>query len=159
MPLPALLQIIDALLPASFDDFLSQILPCPEGCYFGARKGIQCLDIAHGLQTIIEKELDSLGAASLVQADIERYYDSLPVLRINWWLIHHGVPKAHAMCLLRHQMCPQVIFDAAKWLPTSDVEISEALHAAGSQGFWFVFQVRTLPFSGFKAGDYMVFAR
>ena len=47
MPLPALLQIIDVLLPASLDDFLNKILPCPEGCYLGARKGIKCLDIVH----------------------------------------------------------------------------------------------------------------
>ena len=73
----ALLHIIDVLLLASPGNFLNTALPCHKGCYVGARPRIQCLDIAHGLQTVVEKGLDSLGAASLAQAEITRYYDSL----------------------------------------------------------------------------------
>ena len=104
----ALLHIIDVLLLASLWNFLNTALPCHKGCYVGARPRIQCLDIAHGLQTVVEKGLDSLGASSLAQAEIKRYYDSLLVLRIIRLFIYSGVPKAHAMCFFRHQMCPQV---------------------------------------------------
>ena len=89
------------MLLESLDNFLNAALPCPEGCYTGARPGIQCLDIAHGLQTVVEKVLDSLGAAALAHADIERYYDSVFVLLIIRWFMYRRDPKAPATLLLR----------------------------------------------------------
>ena len=76
--------------------------------FIGGFEGTQCLDIAHGLQTVIEKGLDNFGAAAMAQADIEKYYDSLPVLRIARWLVSNGTPAYHAACLVRHQMCPRI---------------------------------------------------
>ena len=109
LPLPSIMQILDVLLPSYIEDFVSRALPTIPECFVGARPGTQCLDIAHGLQTIIEKGLDNFGAAAVAQSDIEKYYDSLPVLRVVRWLIAHGVPSSLATCLTRHQMCPHVI--------------------------------------------------
>ena len=39
---------------------------------------------------------------------MEKYYDSLFILRIIRWLILHGASQADAACSLGHQMCPQV---------------------------------------------------
>ena len=125
MPLPAVLQVLDALLPASFENLMNQALPTVPECFIGARPGTQCLDIAHGLQTIIEKGLDKFGAAAVAQADIEKYYDSLPTLRIARWLIAHGAACSHAACLIRHQMCPHVI------LKCGDVEVEIANRTVG----------------------------
>ena len=40
------------------------------------------------------------------QADIDKYYDSLPVLRIIHWMLARGVDRSVLVCILRHQMCP-----------------------------------------------------
>ena len=109
LPLPSVMQVLDVLLLDSFDDLLSTLLPEAPGCFIGARPRTQCLDIAHGLQTVIEKGLDNSGAAAIAQADIEKYYDSLPVLRIARWLVDHGVSAHHVACLVRHQMCPGIV--------------------------------------------------
>ena len=50
-----------------------------------------------------------MGAAAIAQADIEKYYVSLLVLRVVRWLIARGAFAAHATCVIRHQMCPKVI--------------------------------------------------
>ena len=96
LPLPAVMQVLDVLLPAAVEDHVSRVLPAVPECFVGARPRTQCLDIAHGLQTVIEKGLDNFGGAAVAQADIEKYYDSLPVLRIARWLIAHGTPPSHA---------------------------------------------------------------
>ena len=88
---------------------LLQQLPIVDECFVGARPHTQCLDIAHGLQSVIEKGVDSFGNAAVAQYDIKKYYDSLPVLRIVLWLISRGAQRGHAVCLLRHQMCPVVL--------------------------------------------------
>ena len=109
LPLPSVMQVLDAVLLDAYENLLSVILPAVPGCFVGARPRTQCLDIAHGLQTVIEKGLDNFGAAAVAQADIEKYYDSLPVLRIARWLVSNGTPACHAACLVRHQMCPRIV--------------------------------------------------
>jgi hypothetical protein len=86
-----------------------ELLPSVPECFIGAVPGTQCLDVAHGLQSVIEKGLDNFGAAAVAQSDIEKYYDSLPMLRIIRWLTSRGVPAPLAACALRHQMCPTVV--------------------------------------------------
>jgi hypothetical protein len=109
LPLPATMQLMDVLLPQFFDSQLVRHLPSIPGCFTGARPRTQCLDIAHGLQMVIEKGLDDFGNAALAQCDIEKYYDSLPTLLIMQWLVDKGAEPAHAACLVRHQMCPKVV--------------------------------------------------
>jgi len=109
LPLPSFMQVIDVVLPLSLESKISEVLPNLPECFVGARPKTQCLDVAHGLQSVIEKGLDDFGASAVAQCDIEKYYDSLPVLKIMWWLVDNGVAPGHAACLVRHQMCPQVV--------------------------------------------------
>ena len=109
LPLPAIMQVLDVILSIAMQTEVDALLPGVPECFVGARPKTQCLDVAHGLQAVIEKGLDRFGNAAVAQCDIEKYYDSLTVLRIIRWLISKGVPHSHAACLLRHQMCPRVI--------------------------------------------------
>ena len=88
---------------------MRELLPPVPECFVGAIPGTQCLDAALGLQSVIEKGLDNFGAAAVAQSDIEKYYDSLPILRIMRWLTSRGVPANAAACAVRHQMCPTVV--------------------------------------------------
>ena len=75
--------------------------------------------MAHGLQFIIEKGLDDFGRGAIAQADIEKYYDSLPVLSIIRWLCNNGLDHGTAASILRHQMCPKIILACG----TADIPI------------------------------------
>jgi hypothetical protein len=109
LPLPAVMQILDVLIPSALEVHVRRLLPSVPECFVGAVSGTQCLDVAHGLQSVIEKGLDNFSAAAVAQSDIEKYYDSLPVLRIMRWLTSRGVPAPLAACAVRHQMCPAVV--------------------------------------------------
>jgi len=109
LPLPAVMQILDVLIPSCLERHVRELLPSVPECFVGAVPGTQCLDIAHGLQSVIEKGLDNFGAAAIAQSDIEKFYDSLPILRIMRWLTSRGVPANAAACAVRHQMCPTVV--------------------------------------------------
>ena len=76
LPLPAVMQILDVLIPSTLESHVRTLLPCVPECFIGAVPGTQCLDVAHGLQSVIEKGLDNFGAAAVAQSDIEKYYDS-----------------------------------------------------------------------------------
>ena len=108
LPLPAVMQVMDSVLLLACQGWVDAALPEVPECFVGARPRTQCLDIARGLQSVIEKGIDNFGQSAIAQADIERYYDSLPSLRIARWLGAHGVPVEMAACLLRHQMLPKV---------------------------------------------------
>ena len=112
LPLPALLQVADALLPILLERHLTTVLPSAPGCLVAGRPFTQVLDITHGLQSVLEKGLDEFGAAAVAQCDIQQYYDSLPLLRIFLWLIDKGVPAILVAAALRHQVCPQVVLVA-----------------------------------------------
>jgi hypothetical protein len=79
------MQVLDVLLAQLLNPCIVKLLPATPECFIGTRPKTQCLDIAHGLQTVIEKGLDLHEAAAVAQSDIEEYYDSLPMLRIAAW--------------------------------------------------------------------------
>ena len=108
MPLPSLMQLIDTWVPILLHDFLASVLPSVPECFVGARPRTQCPDIAHALQSVMEKGLDDHSNAAVAQRDIEKYYDSLPVLLLVQWLVDRGLSINLALCLLRHQLCPLV---------------------------------------------------
>ena len=58
LPLPAVMQMLDVLIPRAAEEFVSNILPPVPECFIGARPETQCLDIAHGMQFVLEKGLD-----------------------------------------------------------------------------------------------------
>jgi len=107
--MPAVMQVLDVILAGYFNGFLSTVFPEIPGCFVGARPKTQCLDIAHGLQSVIEKGLDDFGRSAVAQSDIEKFYDSLPCLQVAQWLVAKGADEKHVACLLRHQMCPRVV--------------------------------------------------
>ena len=109
LPLPSVMQILDVVLPSSLEPYVNMLLPPVPDCFIGARPKTQCLDIAHGLQSVLEKGLDKFGDAAVAQCDIEKFYDSLPVLLIMRWLVSRGVPASRVACVVRHQMCPRVV--------------------------------------------------
>ena len=109
LPLPAFMQVLDAILAQLLNPCIDELLPATPESFIGARPKTQCLEIAHGLQSVIEKGLDLHGAAAIAQSDIEKYYDSLPMLRIAAWLTERGVSPELVACYVRHQMCPQIV--------------------------------------------------
>ena len=108
LPLRAVMQVVDVLLPRVLSQLVEDACPAIPGCFVGARPGTQSLDIAHGLQSIIEKGLDDKGHAAIAQADIEKYYDSLDALLLVQWLLQNGTPLPLCSSILRHQMLPQL---------------------------------------------------
>ena len=73
-----------------------------------ARPKTQILDIAHGLHLALEKALDDHSRGAVAQADIEKYYDSIRLLRVVRGLVSKGCPVGLAACALRQQMVPHV---------------------------------------------------
>ena len=92
--------------------YFATILPKVPECFVGARRFTQVLDVAHGIQSVIEKGLDDFGAAACAQCDIQQYYDSLPIGLIFEWLVLNGLPGVLAAALVRLQLCPQVALHA-----------------------------------------------
>ena len=46
--------------------------------------------------------------ACVAQADVRKYYDSLPMLRLLYWLLHKGADKTRVMACMRHQLMTQI---------------------------------------------------
>ena len=82
LPLPSVLSGFDCLLCSYWGPVIDNLFPDVPSIFSGARPHTQTLDIMHGLQGVIEKGLDLHGHAAIAQMDVNRYYDSIPVLRI-----------------------------------------------------------------------------
>ena len=104
LPQPALMTIVDAMIASKLNTQIDEVLPSLDGCVVGARPKTQCLDIAHGLQSVIEKGLDDQGSGAVAQCDIQCYYDSLPALKIARWMLTAVIAPSLVACALRHQM-------------------------------------------------------
>ena len=66
------------------------------------------MDIAHTIQLGVEKKMGSKSHGGVVQGDIERYYDSINVIRSCRRLIEAGVHPGHVAASCRLQSLPQV---------------------------------------------------
>lgn len=107
LPLVAVMQVLDVIVSGMLEKHIAAVLPGVPECFIGAQPKTQTLDIALGLQSVIEMGLDDFGAAAVAQCDIEKYYDSIPVLII-------------AQCIIRHQMCSSSTLQAG----SQEVQIS-----------------------------------
>lgn len=58
---------------------------------------------------LIEKGMDSHSLGAVGQCDLEKYYDSIPCLRVLHWAVAHGLSPIDAACMLRHQMLCTVV--------------------------------------------------
>ena len=78
LPLPAVLQVIDVLVNDIVIGFVCRAFPAVDGTFIGARPQTQALDIAHGLQSVVEKELDNKSEGAVAQMDIQSYCAGCP---------------------------------------------------------------------------------
>ena len=88
---------------------VSSLLPTTRGFFVGGRRGTQPLDIGHAAALLVEKGLDMGSQASIAQADVKSYFDSLPLLKIMHWLLVLGVDLALLTAILRAQLLTTVI--------------------------------------------------
>ena len=108
IPLSSLMQFFDAFLACRLDASMVHLVDQPRGVFIGGVPRTQGLDIALGLQTVMEKALDKRSEGGIAQADIAQYYDSLPVIKVARWLEAQGACHAFVAALVRHQMLPQL---------------------------------------------------
>ena len=109
LPLPAVLQIVDAALSHYLLSRLdSHFLPQP-GCWAGARPGTQALDIARSLNLTLEEGMDCKSEAAIAQEDIRTFYDTMRTLWIARWAGDNCMSPPAAACLLRFQMLPRAV--------------------------------------------------
>ena len=108
LPPPAFMQVMDVLLPRLLAQFLDDACSPIPGCFVGARPGTQTLDIAHGLQSIIEKGLDDKATQKLHRPTSRKFLGSLDVLLVAQWLQQRGARLPLCSGIVRHQMLPQV---------------------------------------------------
>ena len=104
IPPCALLKLLDNLLARALSDRLSRPLPKIPGCLVGARKFTQTRDLSMGAQLLVEKGLDTHSNAAFAQADVARYFDSLPLLLIVFWLLSYKVERSLLAAIVRHQL-------------------------------------------------------
>jgi len=52
---------------------------------------------------LLEKGIDNKSHCAIAQADIAKYYDSLPLFKLSTWLLLKGVPACLVAACLRHQ--------------------------------------------------------
>ena len=109
LPLPAVLTVADAIVASVMHDLIDVCCPPPSGVMFGARKGIQVLDIAHAAQLHLQKGGDNYGIAGLAQGDVATYYDSVNCLQIAHWLLAKGMSIFWVSAFLRLQLLPHVV--------------------------------------------------
>ena len=104
----SILRLMDLVLAINLEHKLRVLLPCIPGCFIGAQRHTQCLDIAHGAALLIEKSLDCRSEGCFAQADIKCYFDSLPMLSISRWLVRQGVDVFLVAAIGRHQLLSTV---------------------------------------------------
>ena len=109
VPMSSCVRLLDRVLSLELEVHINGILPCIPGFFVGAQRHTQCLDIAHGAALFIEKALDSHSEGSIAQADLRRYFDELPTLRILRWLIKQGVDRGLVAAIGRLQLLTTIV--------------------------------------------------
>ena len=81
LPLPSMLQIVDALLAGIIHDACAAWWPQRDEIFHGGGRGTQVLDVSASCALVLEKGMDMRSCAALGQADIENFYDRInPIL-------------------------------------------------------------------------------
>ena len=103
LPLPSVLQHLDAMLAHAVHESLSS-MPClPRAVWFGGAPGSQCMDVSWTVQVAAEKMLDSRSTGAIASAGTARFYDSIPLIRLCRALTSIGIlPALVAVILLMH---------------------------------------------------------
>ena len=108
LPLPAVLQVLDALLFVLLHPFIVSLLPQQDGCWIGGLPRTQPLEITHCMSMIIEKGLDMESTGAVGTQDVRQYFDSVWLHLIYEWLVSKSVPINYCGEFLRHQLLPGV---------------------------------------------------
>lgn len=101
-------QLLDVVLSAQLQQFVSSVLPPGPRLCVGAVPGSQVLDIAASFQMIRGRFLGDRSTGGLAQGDVATYYDTLGVLRIARALQGAGLDLGVARAVVLMQMCTPV---------------------------------------------------
>ena len=102
LPLNAMMQILDAILAHLLEELIEKIFPKssrPALCYHGGTEPrTQPMDIAHAVQMLVERGLDSKSMMTVAQQDIKSYYDNIDILQILKFITGKGEhPEAQSI--------------------------------------------------------------
>lgn len=103
-----LVQLLDVLLSARVQRFITAVLPPEPRLCVGAVPGSQVLDITHSFQLLWERFADDRSTGGLAQGDIATYYDTLGVLRIARELQSAGLDRGVVQAVVMMQMCTPI---------------------------------------------------
>ena len=115
IPMPATMQILDALLAQAVDAMLTPPSLQEHGWFVGARPRTQILDITFGLSQVIELACDDYSRGAIAQCDIRAFYDTIDMLLVGRWLLNlvsSERDRAVVAALVRWQLLPSVLADA-----------------------------------------------
>jgi hypothetical protein len=102
VPMPVLLAMLDSILAERLRVFV-EMLPLPPHICVGGGGGVQLGDIAHGCAMILEKSMDDMSQGVVIQADVEKYYDQLPLWKCLDALALRGLDaRTAAACVRLH---------------------------------------------------------
>ena len=103
------LRLLDRILALIIAPILDKLLPIVPGIFVGGRKHTQTLDIGHSAALLMETGMDMRSRASIAQADMRSYFDSLPLFLIVRWLLNRGVDRALLSSVIRAQLFTAVV--------------------------------------------------
>jgi hypothetical protein len=107
VPLPAMLELADVLLADMLVPYIEHAFPPHPGILVGAVPGTQTLEVAAGLQTVVEKSLDSKGNGAVADVDIANFYDEQALLLLLGWLLER-CPRILAAAVIKLQFYPTI---------------------------------------------------
>ena len=118
LPQIVVMELCDIIISSRLHRYFDRILLLPPdcSCFIGARPKTQPMDIAHTLQTTIEKALDLRSEGAIGQMDIRQFYDSLPMFLLLCWMIQNDVDLPTVFVCFRHQLFTTVLVS----LPDTD---------------------------------------
>ena len=109
VPMSSLLRLLDRILGNILKGALETVLPPIPGCFAAGKRYTQALDIGHSVNLAMEKGLDMESEVAVAQADVSKYFDSLPILSILRWLLLQGMEPALVGALGRFQLLTTVV--------------------------------------------------
>ena len=116
LPMPARLQVLDALLASKVHRFLDNARFHRNWLWVGGRPKTQPMEIAWLFSQLCEKGLDNRSSGAFSQCDVAAFYDNIDILLVAQWLLqappHELDPIAVAACV-RWQLLPQVTVDVS----------------------------------------------
>ena len=104
IPLPPQLSVMDHIISKQVREWSASCFKIPRGIFVGAVKNSQVMDITSGCAVGLEKGMDLKGSCSVAQADIEKYYDSIPPVACAYNMIKIGCPVKTAVAAVSMQL-------------------------------------------------------